>query len=216
MHASVQPLPFGRTLTFRLGCHFALFRNRPHLRGANLRFIPARAGNTGSRRRAWRWSTVHPRAGGEHPSHRIMIRKIFFEVKERTRLYPPCFRDNRDGSSLWNRTLIRWFFIGWQGQELHELQAVQSLPRMNAHEPRSAATWREPLAPPTRKRPGGRRSGGARGPRTASRPCNVPTSSFRSRRFLAIESKSYTCVCINQFTRLRPVRDGTETTVEIS
>ena len=29
MHASVQPLPFGRTLTFRLGCHFALFRNRP-------------------------------------------------------------------------------------------------------------------------------------------------------------------------------------------
>ena len=30
------------------------------------RFIPARAGNTGSRMPGWRWSTVHPRAGGEH------------------------------------------------------------------------------------------------------------------------------------------------------
>ena len=29
VHASAQFLPFGRTLTFRLECHFALFRNRP-------------------------------------------------------------------------------------------------------------------------------------------------------------------------------------------
>ena len=33
---------------------------------------------------------------------------------------------------------------------------------------------------------------------------------------LAIESESYTCVRINRFAYLRPVRDGTETTVEIA
>ena len=33
---------------------------------------------------------------------------------------------------------------------------------------------------------------------------------------LALESKSYTSVRINRFARLRPVRDGTETTIENS
>ena len=48
MHASVQPLPFGRTLTFRLGCHFALFRNRPQL-GFSSGQIEAMVAATGPR-----------------------------------------------------------------------------------------------------------------------------------------------------------------------
>ena len=43
-----------------------------------VRFIPARAGNTTTPRRSTTCPPVHPRAGGEHPSHKIMIRKIFF------------------------------------------------------------------------------------------------------------------------------------------
>ena len=68
-----------------------------HRRGRWLqRFIPAWAGNTGQTGRRSSRSTVHPRVGGEHPSHNRLIQRAFCNDKERTRLNVTGFRDRRD------------------------------------------------------------------------------------------------------------------------
>ena len=48
------------------------------------RFIPAPAGNTGSRSSPYVYATVHPRACGEHTSRKMFRGNNIFPVKERT------------------------------------------------------------------------------------------------------------------------------------
>ena len=79
-----SPLARGTLLT---GKRPTFFGSSPS-RGANtwlLRFIPARAGNTGCRCIGIAsWRPVHPRSRGEHSSHKILIQKAFLNAENRT------------------------------------------------------------------------------------------------------------------------------------
>ena len=79
------------------------------------RFIPARAGNTIGSTGSVAGITVHPRAGGEHSSRNHLIRRIYFDDKERTRIGATGLRERRGESRPRNRIWILQFVATGQG-----------------------------------------------------------------------------------------------------